>query len=126
MTEHSAKQKYARETGTQVEHWVAERLQQQGLVLLQHSFHCPVGEIDLIMQEKKEIAFIEIKYRSKIQYGTGAEAITATKKRRIIKSAQWYLQKNPRLAKMACRFDVIAIHHPEKEWNWIKYAFDAF
>ena len=121
-----AKQKYAREIGTQIELWVAERLQKQGLVLIQHSFHCPVGEIDLIMKDKQELAFIEIKYRNQTDYGSGLEAITTTKKRRIIKAAQWYLQRNAFLAKMACRFDVIAIHHPEKEWNWIKYAFDAF
>ncbi len=119
-------QKQARKTGLAVEQWVATRLQQQGLSLIQSNFQCPLGEIDLIMQHHNELIFFEIKYRKKTLYGSGQEAVTVRKKQRIIKTAQWFLQKHPHWANAPCRFDVIAVHHTPQEWHWIKHAFDAF
>ena len=38
-------------------------LQTQGCTLIARNWHCPYGEIDLIVQQGQHILFIEVKYR---------------------------------------------------------------
>lgn len=97
----------------------------QGLELQQRNFSSRFGEIDLIMQDRETLVFIEVKYRKNNQHGSGADAVTFHKQNRISLTAAWYLARNPHRAEQVCRFDVISID-PEKGdqgINWIKGAF---
>ena len=55
------------------------------------------------------------------------ETVTRHKQRRIILTAECYLQKYPRLAKQVCRFDVIGILGDllNPEITWIPAAFSV-
>ena len=96
-------------------------LQQQDLVLVERNFLCKGGEIDLVMQDRDVLVFIEVRKRADKQHGGAAASITPAKQRRLIVAAQRYLQRY----KMPppCRFDVIAID--ADEFVWLKNAIDA-
>jgi putative endonuclease len=95
-------------------------LQQHGLNLVERNFLCKGGEIDLVMQDKDVLVFVEVRKRAAGNYGGAAASITPAKQRRLIIAAQQYLQRY----KMppACRFDIIAIDG--SEIDWLKNAID--
>ena len=98
-----------------------EYLTEHGLRLVQCNFRCKVGEIDLVMQDGATLVFVEVRKRADASHGGAAASITYAKQRRLIRAAQFYLQRY----KMppACRFDVIAIDGGTM--NWLKNAIEA-
>ena len=113
------------EIGRQAEEKACHYLQKQGLKLIRQNYTCFHGEIDLIMREKEDIVFIEVRYRSRTDYGHPAETINRNKQKKIIRTATHFLQKNECLYKVCSRFDVIAMQLIDNEWQmeWIKNAF---
>lgn len=59
-------------TGQDAERLAAIYLQRQGLKLLETNYRCRFGEIDLIMQDGKEIVFVEVRLRSHAAFGGAA------------------------------------------------------
>lgn len=112
--------------GKQAELQACQFLQTSGLFLLEQNFKCPMGEIDLIMQDKDEIVFIEVRLRSNLNYGDAVESVSQHKQKKILKTANLYLQKNNLFDKVNCRFDIIGIHPNLKidKIEWIKNAFE--
>ena len=115
----------SRQSGAQWEKTAEIFLCGHGLKVLQRNFSSRFGEIDLIMEDDKTIVFVEVKYRKSSQHGSGADAVTFQKQRKISLTASWYLVKNPHRAEQVCRFDVISIDPRNKDQgvNWIKSAF---
>lgn len=123
-------------TGESAEQDACNFLVKNKLKLITRNYRCKFGEIDLIMQDKQSLVFVEVRYRKNSQFGSGAESITANKQRKLIKTASHYLQQNPKTAQYAARFDVISMSsggnsngqtNPENETkiDWIKDAFQA-
>lgn len=102
-------------------------LQTQGLVSVTKNFKCKTGEIDLIMQEKNTLVFVEVRLRTNPFFTHAAESVNHQKQRRLINTAQFYLQQSGLSDKVACRFDVIALdnNHRINASDWIKNAFGA-
>jgi putative endonuclease len=96
-------------------------LQMHGLQLIEKNYYCTLGEIDLIMQDREEIVFVEVRSRSK-SVTNPIESIDFYKQTKLIKTALHFLQKKKWLDK-ASRFDVIGINNNQLEW--IKNAFYA-
>lgn len=96
-------------------------LQQQGLTLIERNFRCKGGEIDLILQDRKALVFVEVRKRADGRHGGAAASVTVHKQRRLIVAAQVFLQRY----KMPppCRFDVIAIE--ADNLHWLKNAIEA-
>ena len=69
------------------------------------------GEIDLIVQNKKYLVFVEVKLRKNADFATAREYVDSRKQRRIRTTAALYLSQNP--SKLLSRFDVIEIYAPE-------------
>lgn len=82
--------------------------------------HC--GEIDLIAQEKKELVFVEVRYRSNTHYGGPLASIDRKKQNKIKKTAQIYLRDNF-ANPPACRFDTLTFTSLEQEPKWVINAF---
>ena len=74
-------QHIAYKKGLLLEQAAAIYLQKQGLVIIQHNFHCQFGEIDLIGKHKDDLVFVEVRYRKNLDYGTPGETINFTKKK---------------------------------------------
>lgn len=89
------------------------------------NYRCKTGEIDLIMQQGETLVFIEVRLRSHRQFANAAESVTFAKQRKIIKTAQFYLQQHQLTDKINCRFDVIAFGEDTVP-EWIKNAFCAY
>lgn len=100
-------------------------LQKSGLTLLQSNYHCRYGEIDLIMKDKIEIIFVEVRKRNRIDFGNAIESITIHKQQKLIKTAVHFLQHHNWLYRKPSRFDIVAIHPIDgtMQLEWIKNAF---
>lgn len=117
----------SRASGQQWER-VAERwLRDRGARILKRNFNCRGGEIDLVIADDGDIAFVEVKYRASAGYGDGAAHVTYTKQRRIERAARVYLQYHVHAQDQVCRFDVVSIGESPRgaKIQWIKNAFAA-
>ena len=112
--------------GQQAESAACDYLQQQGLQLVARNFRCRTGEIDLIMQEQQCLVFIEVRYRHKKNYGSGAESITVSKRKKLLRTAEYYLLQQQLVDKITCRFDIIDIsNHSQIEWIRDAFSYDS-
>ncbi|HCN89782.1 MAG TPA: YraN family protein [Oxalobacteraceae bacterium] len=108
-------------TGQAGEDAALTHLTQHGLRLVQCNFRCKAGEIDLVMQDGATLVFVEVRKRADARHGGAAASVTVAKQRRLIRAAQFYLQRYR--MPPACRFDVVAIDGDAM--NWLKNAIDA-
>ena len=83
-------------------------LQAQGCTLIARNWHCPYGEIDLIVQQGQHILFIEVKYRKNHAFGGAAYSINPSKLSKITRSAEYYLQQH-HLNNIPCRIDAVLL-----------------
>ena len=109
--------------GNAQESRACEFLQAEGLRLITQNFSCRMGEIDLIMQDRNSLVFVEVRYRGNKQFGGAAASVTKSKLRKIIRTALFYQQRYAPKSNM--RFDVIAIES-DNDIQWIPSAFDGF
>lgn len=111
--------------GKQAELAACSYLEAKGFRLLKKNYRCYLGEIDLIMQDLDDIVFVEVRSRSRFDYGNASESIDKRKKSKLIKTATHFLQTKSWLYKVHSRFDVVAIHYVDNKMNleWIKNAF---
>lgn len=116
-----------RDTGARFEAAAERYLCTQGMVLITRNFSCRMGEIDRVMQHGPTLVFVEVRFRTPHALVSPIASVTPAKQRRLIKTAQFYLQRQPRFATMPCRFDVIGVTgNPDApEFNWIRNAFSA-
>lgn len=114
-------------TGQFVEQQTALFLSEQQLKLVQKNFHSKRGEIDLIMLDDDCLVFVEVRYRHSATHGSAAETVNRQKQRKLLMTAEFFLQKHVSYQHLSCRFDVVAAQ-PSKdngklEFHWIKNAF---
>lgn len=102
-------------------------LQTKGFRFVEQNYTCRYGEIDLIMRDRDDIVFVEVRSRSRIDYGHAAETINGSKQTKLIKTATHFLQKKEWLYKVSSRFDIVALQLVAGKWqlDWIKNAFLA-
>ena len=101
-------------------------LMSAGYKIRQRNFHSRHGEIDIIAADDKLLIFAEVKARSVGMLGQPCEAVSRTKQRKIIKTAQWYLLNCKIDRELQPRFDVIEVyinHSGKHKINHIKNAF---
>lgn len=109
------------ETGRAAEELAAELLRAKGMTLLEKNFRAKVGELDLVMKDKDEVVFVEVRARASGAYGGAAASVGGQKRRKVIRAAQVWLQA--RGWDGACRFDVVALEGGKAEH--IEAAFDG-
>jgi putative endonuclease len=96
-------------------------LKDRGLVLIARNTRSRFGEIDLIMRDRDVLVFVEVRSRSRKDFGSAADSITSTKQRRIVLAAREYLARQSTLP--SCRFDVVTLDGPNSQPEWIRDAF---
>ncbi len=99
-----------RQIGSEYEEVAVSFLEGKGFVIKERNFYTYFGEIDIIALDGEYFVFVEVKYRRSSKIGFGEEAISYNKRKRIYKSAQYYLYKNRLNENVPCRFDVVAIN----------------
>ncbi|QXC62616.1 YraN family protein [Aquihabitans sp. G128] len=81
-----------------------------GYAVVARNWRCRDGELDLICAIDRCIVVCEVKTRSSLAFGHPAEAVTATKQRRIRGlAARWLAEGDPPFAPHSVRFDVAAV-----------------
>jgi len=95
-------------------------LQHEGLKPVARNYRCRGGEIDLVMRDGEHLVFVEVRYRSRDDFGGAAASVGRNKQRRLILAAQHYLQSSR--WRGPCRFDVVAFGK-EQARTWIRDAF---
>lgn len=121
-----------RRRGDAVEDAALAHLQARGLRLLARNASARGGEIDLVMldpgtREGDSVVFVEVRYRASDGFGGGAASVDARKRGKLVLAARVYLARQPRLAMLPCRFDVVeACGDPQApRLTWILDAFRA-
>ena len=102
-------------------------VKKQGYRILQTNFRTKSGEIDIIAEDKKVVAFIEVKTRTGDQFGEPLEAVGPTKQKKIARVADQFLMRH-KVENRDCRFDIVSITCPTDDpqtWQ-IELFKDAF
>lgn len=113
--------------GQTAEHYARSFLEMQGLHFLQKNYQCCFGEIDLIMKDRDDIVFVEVRYRQQVDYGHPLESISKSKIKRLIKTGMYFLKQKKWLYTQNSRFDVVTIHTQMQleTCEWIKNVFSV-
>jgi putative endonuclease len=82
-------------------------LVKKGFRLLAQNYRHKRGEIDLVMQDRNTLVFVEVKWRSGSAYGYPEEAIQAGQEEKLRETAEAYQLEQGWDGPV--RFDVIAI-----------------
>ncbi len=83
-------------------------LRRRGCRILARNYRCPLGELDLVVEEDGVVVFVEVKTRRGSRAGTGAEAVAPYKRRRLRRLARYFLAAHG-FGVVPCRFDVISL-----------------
>jgi putative endonuclease len=100
-------------------------LRRQGYRVRAINYSCPAGEIDIIAQDRKTIAFVEVRTLSSRKHGPPIETLSYDKKRHAARAARYYLHRY-KLLEEDWRFDFVGIVLPEKGPPEIELIKDAF
>lgn len=111
-----------RSLGFEKEKEAAAFIKKKGYKILETNYLSRFGEIDIIAKHKKDIVFIEVKYRQSSFSGTPQEAVNHSKQQKIIKTSAVYIKEKK--IKENVRFDIVAISGTG-EIEIIESAFNA-
>ena len=84
-------------------------LEGKGYKVSATNYRCRWGEVDIVANDGEELVFIEVRTRRGATFGTCEESVTAAKSRRLVATAQDYLQKHG-LEQPQWRIDLVGIH----------------
>jgi len=114
--------KTSRELGDAAEEQAQRYLEGQGFRKVAQQVRGRFGELDLIMQDGACLVFVEVRYRRSARFGGAVASIDTKKQRRLIATAQGYLQQHPHDG--PCRFDVVGIGEGTNGVEWLQNAFE--
>ena len=89
----------------------AEYLRKKRYKLVAAGYRSRFGEIDLIVENKKSLVFVEVKLRKSGDFAAAREYVNRAKQDRIRMTASIYLSQHP--TALQPRFDIIEIYAPE-------------
>jgi len=111
--------------GRQGEQVAEEFLRAQGYTILARNYRVALGEIDLIVQDRQTLVFVEVRTHSGAIFGDPLASVNVRKQRQIAKAALQYLIRNGLMEREA-RFDVVGIRWEDEQarLTHIKSAFE--
>ncbi|MBQ8121038.1 MAG: YraN family protein [Ruminococcus sp.] len=118
-------QRNSRKIGDIGEQATAEFLVRHGYAILERNYTVRGGEIDIIASKGDVTAFVEVKTRKENPLEQGEDAITPTKKKRLVAAAQRYIDEVMKNCKQ-CRFDVAVVTVSDNAVKHLKYYVNAF
>lgn len=86
-------------------------LRKKGYFFVEGNFRCRMGEIDLIVENRRVLVFVEVKTRKSANFAEGREFVDHWKQERLKITAGFYLAQHE--TSKAARFDVIEIYAPD-------------
>jgi putative endonuclease len=114
-----------RSAGKKGEDLACRFLKKNKYKILTKNFRVRQGEIDIIAEDKKGVlCFVEVKARSRQDYGLPAEAVTRHKQKRLLAAAYLYLEEK-KIQSRDMRFDIVSVDLNSEDAEIIKNAFDV-
>lgn len=107
--------------GDEAEVLACQYLSKLGFKIVIRNYRNRFCEIDIIVQNKQFICFVEVRYRSTKAFGGGIGSVAYHKQRRLINSAEYWLSENQQYSNLQPRIDIIAIDH-NKNIEYIENA----
>lgn len=101
----------ARQLGRWGEALVAEDLRRKGWTVVATNFRCRMGELDIVAENERYLAFVEVKLRKNGKFGAACEAVGPAKQRKLRAAAEFYLMSRP--TELQPRFDVAEVYAPQ-------------
>jgi len=114
--------------GTAAEERAAGYLRAQGLVVLARNLRCRAGELDVVGLDGDVLAVVEVRQRSRTDFGGAPGSVTWAKQRKIIRTVRFFLLQRPAWRGLTMRFDVLCLEgevQGEQRIIWLKDAFRA-
>lgn len=88
--------------------WLAAwALRLKGYRILATRYRTPLGEIDLVARRGDLVAIVEVKARGSV--ADAVDAVSPSAQRRIAAAADLWLARQPDHARIALRFDIVAM-----------------
>ncbi|MEE1228398.1 MAG: YraN family protein [Lachnospiraceae bacterium] len=126
-----------RRTGVLGEAIAAHFLEENGLQILERNYRSCFGEIDIIARDRwdlivkhasevpmaLQLVVVEVKTRRSVSSGSGAEAVSYSKQRKICYAFNEYRMKHRIGDYVPVRFDVIEVDGAG-HCHWIRNAFE--
>jgi putative endonuclease len=112
--------------GAAAETLAARYLQSQGLIVIARNLRCRAGELDLVCLEGDVLVIVEVRMRTRLDFGGALASVTPQKQRRLIRATLYQWQRQPRWRTRALRFDVVGLQRTgdlAQEITWIRDAF---
>jgi putative endonuclease len=100
-----------RALGQRAEQLAAEHLTRRGYHLIDRNYRWRGGELDLVAREGDTLVFVEVRARTRAEWGAPFETINRLKQRRVIRAALHWLMTHD-LTRAPARFDVVSIMLP--------------
>lgn len=108
--------------GAEAERLAQRHLERQGLKLVARNWRCPGGELDLVMRERDMLVMVEVRKRTRSDYGDAFESVNGRKRGRLVRAARMFLAGHPEYARSPVRFDVVAVDAAD-QLEWLQAAF---
>lgn len=112
--------------GQAAEAAAARWLESQGYRVIARNHRTRRGEVDLVCEDQGTLCFVEVRSRSRADYGGPQESVTVRKARRVVHAAMDWALRNGATERRT-RFDVVAVDLSQREarFELFRGAFDA-
>jgi putative endonuclease len=81
-----------------------------------------VGELDLVVRERDQVVFVEVRLRAGERFGGALASVDIFKQKRLARAAQRWLAEHHGERWPACRFDVVTVDG-DGRIEWLRDAF---
>lgn len=114
-------------SGAMGEAYTADWFRKKKYTIVAMNYKTKFGEIDLIAARKKSLVFVEVKLRKKGGINRAADAVGASKQKKLRATAELWLAQNQTYAEYDISFAVAEIYVSDsgevEEFNIIENAF---
>ena len=114
--------------GLDCETLAVDHLQRAGVEILARNLRCRLGELDIVAWQGGVLLIVEVRQRTRRDFGGALASVTWRKQRKIIRATQHFLMGRREWRAHAMRFDVIAVEGAPDgahRIEWVRGAFRA-
>lgn len=114
------------ERGAASERCAADYLEMRGLLVVARNLRCMGGELDLVCFDGEVLAIVEVRQRTRADFGGALASVDRRKQRKIIRTARFFLKRRPDWRGRSIRFDVVGVEGLPGDAHHIVWIKDAF
>jgi putative endonuclease len=112
--------------GLDCETLAVSHLRKCGVEVLARNVRCKSGELDIVARENNVLLIVEVRQRTKGNFGGALESVDWRKQRKIIRATCYFLQAHREWRGCRLRFDVVAVEGTPGGAHQINWVQDAF